>query len=79
MTPKRLINDWKKIRLGKQGVVIQQGFNSGTFLPQVAEETGWDLEQFLTALCTEKAGLSADCYRDPQTKIYVFEAEVFEE
>jgi len=79
MTPKKEIDDWKKIRLGKHGVVIQQGWHGGTFLPQVAQETGWTLEEFLSALCTEKAGLPSDCYRDPQTKIYVFEAQVFEE
>lgn len=79
MTPKKKIDDWKKIQLGKHGVVVKQGMRAGTFLPQVAEETGWDREQFLSALCTEKAGLSDNCYKDSQTDIYVFEACVFEE
>lgn len=79
MTPKRKIGDWREIELGKHGVVVQKGFHSGTFLPQVATETGWSLEEFLSQLCWQKAGLPPDCYKDPSTNLYVFEAQVFEE
>lgn len=79
MTPKEKIGDWKKIKLGKQGVVVQKGSQGGTFLPQVATETGWTLEEFLSQLCTQKAGLPFDCYKDPSVTIYTFEAQVFEE
>lgn len=79
MTPKRKINDWSEIVLGKHGVVIQQGARSGTFLPQVATETGWSKEEFLSQLCSQKAGLPANCYLDPEVNLYVFEAQVFEE
>jgi len=79
ITPKRKISDWKEIELGKHGVVVQKGFHSGTFLPQVATETGWSLEEFLSQLCWQKAGLPADCYKDPSVNLYVFEAQVFEE
>jgi len=79
MTPKRKINDWRQIQLGKHGVVVQKGLNAGTFLPQVAHQSGWKLEQFLSHLCTEKAGLSSDCYKDPSVSLFVFEAQVFEE
>lgn len=44
LSPKRKINDWKKIKLGKHGVVVEKGLRSGTFLPQVADESGWGLE-----------------------------------
>lgn len=79
LTPKKKINDWRKIKLGRDGVVIQKGNRTGTFLPQVATETGWDLEEFLSQLCFQKAGLPPDCYKDPDTTIYVFQAQVFEE
>lgn len=79
MTPKQKISDWREIKLGKHGVVVQKGLNAGTFLPQVATETGWSLEEFLSHLCAEKAGLPSDCYKDPSTKIFVFEVQVFEE
>lgn len=79
MTPKRKILDWREIKLGKHGVIIQKGINAGTFLPQVATETGWSLEEFLSHLCTEKAGLPSNCYKDPSVSIYVFEVQVFKE
>lgn len=79
MTPKQKITDWKKIKLGKHGVVVQKGFRSGTFLPQVAIETGWNLEEFLGQLCSQKADLPFDCYKDPSVNLYTFEAQVFEE
>jgi AmmeMemoRadiSam system protein B/AmmeMemoRadiSam system protein A len=79
MTPKRKIDDWRKIKLRKQGVVVQKGLQAGTFLPQVASESGWKLEEFLSHLCAEKAGLPTDCYKDPSVSLYIFDAQVFEE
>jgi len=76
--PKR-VDDWKKIRLGTDGVIVQRGFSKGVFLPQVATETGWDLETFLRRLCSSKAGLPADAYKDPSTEILTFQAYVFSE
>jgi len=71
------IDDWKKIELGKQGVIIRKGGRSGVFLPQVATETGWTLEEFLGQLCSQKAGLSPSCYKDKDTEIQIFSAQVF--
>jgi AMMECR1 domain-containing protein len=51
----------------------------GTFLPQVAKDTGWSLEEFLSHLCSEKAGLSPDCYKDPKVKTYTFEVQEIKE
>lgn len=79
MTPKKQIDNWQKIQLGKQGVVVRKGRQSGTFLPQVATETGWSKEEFLSQLCSQKAGLPPDCYLDPSVKLFIFEAQVFEE
>jgi MEMO1 family protein len=71
------IDDWRKIELGKHGVIIRQGHRGGVFLPQVATETGWTLEEFLSQLCFQKAGLPPDCYKDPETQIETFTAQVF--
>lgn len=79
LTPPKKVTSWQEIKLGVHGVIVEKGWNKGVFLPQVATETGWDLQQFLSALCSEKACLSPDCYKDPQTNLYVFEAQVFEE
>jgi len=79
LTEPQIIDDWKKIRLGVDGVIIRRGFSSGVFLPQVATETGWDLETFLKHLCQGKAGLPAECYKDPKTQISTFQAVIFSE
>lgn len=73
MTPRHRIEEWKDIKLGEQGVVIKKGNRSGTFLPQVARETGWSLEEFLGHLCKDKAGLDSNCYLDKETEIWVYE------
>lgn len=79
LSPNEKISDWRKIKLGKHGVVIKKGMQAGTFLPQVATETGWDLETFLSNLCTHKAGLPYNCYQDQKTDIFIFTAQVFGE
>jgi AmmeMemoRadiSam system protein B/AmmeMemoRadiSam system protein A len=79
LTEPKLIDDWRKIRLGIDGVIVRRGFSSGVFLPQVATETGWSLEEFLSQLCWQKAGLSSDAYKDPKTQLYTFQAYVFSE
>jgi AmmeMemoRadiSam system protein B/AmmeMemoRadiSam system protein A len=73
------ISDWRKIRLGTDGVIVRRGFQSGVFLPQVATETKWDLETFLGELCSQKAGLPWDSYKDPDTQLLTFQADVFSE
>ena len=70
------IDDWRKINLGKEGVLIKQGIFQSLFLPQVAKETGWNLEEFLGNLCL-KGGLNYFCFKEPQTEIYTFSALVF--
>jgi AmmeMemoRadiSam system protein A len=65
------------LRLGIDGIYIKKGRASGCFLPQVAEETGWDKEQFLSYCCAHKAGLGPDAWKDPETEVYLFTAEVF--
>jgi len=72
------IGDWKKVKLGVDGVIVSKGLSKGVFLPQVATETGWNLEEFLGQLCYQKAGLSPDCYKnDPGVKLEIFTAQVF--
>jgi len=79
LSPLERINDTDKIKLGVHGVLVRRGFNSGVFLPQVATETGWSKEEFLSNLCAHKAGLSPSAWKDKSTEIYIFTAEVFSE
>lgn len=79
LSPLEKIDDYRKVIPGKHGVVVKRGFNSGVFLPQVATEQGWNREEFLSALCSHKAGLPPDAYKDKNTELYIFTAEVFSE
>ncbi len=71
------VADPEDIELGRHGVIVQKDGRSGVFLPQVARETGWDRETFLSTLCSEKAGLPSDAWTDPNTGLFVFTSEVF--
>ena len=79
LSPLERIDSVDKIQMGIDGVLIRRGFNNGVFLPQVATQTRWSKEEFLSTLCTQKAGLPADAWKDKSTEIYIFKAEVFSE
>ena len=64
--------------VGKHGIIMKNGYNSGVLLPQVPVEQGWDREEFLTHTCY-KAGLQGDCWKDPGTQIETFTAVIFGE
>ena len=66
-----------EIRIGIDGVVLNKDGQSAVFLPQVAPEQGWDVEQMLTQL-SRKAGLAADGWKEGASFL-VFQAEVFGE
>lgn len=71
------IDSIDKIQLGKHGIYIRQGSNSGTFLPQVAESTGWSVEEFLGYCAKDKARIGWDGWKNAE--IYIYTAEVFSE
>ncbi len=79
LSPMERIKSADEIILGKHGVLVKQGFQSGVFLPQVATETGWSKEEFLSHLCSQKAGLAAQAWKDKATELYIFTAEIFSE
>lgn len=75
LTPMRRISSVTEIELGRHGIYIKKGDRSGTFLPQVATETGWTKDEFLGHCARDKAGLAWDGWKDAE--IYVYEANVF--
>jgi len=76
----RVVESAREIELGTHGVMVSKGpFHRGVFLPQVAQETGWSKEQFLSELCFQKAGLPPDSWKDPDVMLEVFTADVFAE
>ena len=78
LTPLRRISDVAEIEVGTHGLYIRKGGRAGLLLPQVATEYGWDRGTFLKETC-RKAGLGPDAWRDPETEIYLFSADVFGE
>ena len=78
LSPMKRTDDPLSLRLGVDGIYIVKGARSGCFLPQVATETGWNAEEFLAYCCTHKAGLEPDAWRDPETEVYLFSADVFD-
>jgi MEMO1 family protein len=73
LSPLTQVKDVKNIQVGKHGLVIRKGMQSGLLLPQVASEYGWDRETFLDQLCV-KAGLPKGTWRDAE--LFSFTAEV---
>ncbi|MCX6769178.1 MAG: TIGR00296 family protein [Candidatus Micrarchaeota archaeon] len=66
----------KKIKVGRDGLIINYGYSSGLLLPQVPIEWNWNEEEFLCQVC-EKAGLPRKMWHSPSAKISRFEAQVF--
>ena len=68
----------KHITVGEDGLIVAQGPYRGLLLPQVPVEWGWDAEEFLSEACM-KAGLLADAWFEPATRVKKFQAEIFTE
>lgn len=77
LTPPVRLNDPSDIVLGKHGIYLKLGDNTGTFLPQVAEQTGWNVEEFLGHCARDKAGIG--WYGWKNAELYTYEAIVFSE
>jgi AmmeMemoRadiSam system protein A len=77
LTPMRKVSSIDEIELGKHGIYIKKGAQGGTFLPQVAKETGWTKEEFLGHCAQDKAGIGWDGWKGAE--IFVYEALVFGE
>lgn len=68
----------QKVKVGVDGLIVERGSRKGLLLPQVPVEWGWDPEEFVCHCCL-KAGLSPDAWLVEGTKVYKFQAVVFEE
>jgi len=76
LTPLKKIESIEEIEVGKHGIYIIKGFYSGILLPQVATQYGWDRKTFLEHTCT-KAGLPEDAWKEKDTEIYIYSADIF--
>lgn len=77
LTPFNKIRNVSEIKLGKHGIYIMNEGRSGTFLPQVATETGWSLMEFLGHCSQDKMGLGWNDWQNAE--IFTYESEVFGE
>ncbi len=86
LTPPRLleVDDPKeyvdKIVIGRDGLIAEKGMRRGLLLPQVPVDHGrnWDVETFLSQTCS-KAWLDGNAWKEKSTKIFSFQAILFEE
>ncbi len=78
LSPAQRITDVDLIEVGRHGLIISLGGFRGLLLPQVASKYNWDRDTFLAQTC-RKAGLPAHAWRQPNTVIQIFEAQVFSE
>jgi len=76
LTPLKRIMDVNEIQVGRHGIYIKKGWYSGLLLPQVATEYGWDRLTFLDHTC-QKAGLPSNAWKEKDTEIYIFSADIF--
>lgn len=78
LSPIEEVHDIEEIEVGKHGLIVEQGFYKGLLLPQVATENNWDRTEFLQHTC-RKSGLPINAWKEKNTKIYYFSAEIFTE
>ena len=81
LTPPRRIDSESEIELGRHGIVLHIGNSQSVFLPHVATEFGWTLNQTLDQLCL-KAGYPAGSWSGSEkdrVRFEVFESFMFEE
>jgi AmmeMemoRadiSam system protein A len=78
LSPMKEIKDVNEIEVGEHGIMMEQGFNRGLLLPQVAAEYSWNRETFLNQTA-RKAGLPVNAWKKGDVKIFIFSAEVFDD
>ena len=77
LTQPKPVKSWKDIILDRDGIILKKGWNRAVFLPQVAPEQDWTLEETLSYL-SRKAGLSRNAWKEG-ANFEVFQADVFGE
>ncbi|MBN1455030.1 MAG: TIGR00296 family protein [Methanomicrobia archaeon] len=68
----------RHIAVGRHGLIVKRGIQTGLLLPQVATEFGWDAEEFLCQTCW-KAGVPQDAWLNEETEVSTFEGQIFSE
>ncbi len=69
---------FNKIKIGRDGLILESNYGLGVLLPQVAVEHKWNVEQYLVNLCA-KTGAPSNSWLLPSSKIFRFETFIFSE
>ena len=77
LSPLKRIASIDEFKLGRDGIYMIKGSRHGTFLPQVADETGWSTEEFLGHCARDKAGIGWEGWKDAD--LYTYRTEVVKE
>ena len=77
LSPLKKIDSIDEFKLGRDGIYMIKGYHHGTFLPQVAEETGWTMEEFLGHCARDKAGIGWFGWKDAD--LYTYQTQVVKE
>ena len=77
LTPRKKINSIDEIEIGRDGIYIVYGNKNGTYLPQVATDMNWSVEEFVRSCCEEKAGINPNECKNAE--LFTYEAIVFDE
>jgi len=77
LSPIRDIPAIADFKIGQQGIILEKGRYRAVYLPEVATEQGWTVEETLSSL-SMKAGLSPDAWREG-ARFKVFESVVLSE
>lgn len=78
LTPLEEIDGPGDVEIGRDGLLIRGQGRAGLLLPQVATSRGWSPVEFLAWTC-HKAGLDAEAWRLPATRLYRFQCQIVEE
>lgn len=63
LTAPMAVPGYQDIKIGTDGIILKKAGHSALFLPEVATEQGWNIEQTLTYL-SAKAGLPQDAWKE---------------
>ncbi len=77
LSPIRDIASLADFKIGQQGIILEKGPYGAVYLPEVATEQGWTVEETLASL-SQKAGLRSDAWREG-ARFKVFESVVLSE
>lgn len=77
LSPIRDIGSLAEFKIGQHGIILEKGFSRAVYLPEVAVEQHWTVDETLSSL-SMKAGLPPDAWKQG-AKFKVFESVVLSE